>query len=73
MADEPATPTTGKITKVKLPRAVHEIITGKKPEEKIPAGEIITDEVAKKHSLSATEIKDFITTGAVDEVEVLKG
>lgn len=71
MADEPST--TTKITRAKMPRAVHEIITGKKPEEKIPAGEIITDELAKKHSLSAAEIKHFITTGAIDEVEVLKG
>lgn len=70
MADEAAKP-TAKPKNVKTPRAVHELVTGPKPENKIDAGEIITDDVAKANKLDDKAIKHLIETGAVDLVDVL--
>lgn len=70
MADEAAAP-AAKPKNVKTPRAVHEIVTGKKADEKIDAGEVITDDVAKAHKLDDKAILRLIETGAVDVVDVL--
>jgi hypothetical protein len=70
MADEAAAP-AAKPKNVKMPRAVHEIVTGKKSDEKIDAGELITDDVAKEHKLSDAAIERLVATGAVALVDVL--
>ena len=70
MADE-ATAPAAKPKNVKTPRAVHEIVTGKKPDEKMEAGEIITEDVAKAHKLSDAAVERLIDTGAIDFVDVL--
>lgn len=71
MADEANA--TAKVTKVKMPRAVHELRTGPKPEQMIASGTIIDDELAKKHKLGSDELKALEKSGAVELVEVLKG
>ena len=70
MADEAAEPAT-KPKNVKTPRAVHEIVTGKKADEKIDAGEIITGDVAKQHKLDDKALLRLIASGAIDLVDVL--
>jgi hypothetical protein len=58
---------------VKMPRARHELVTGPKPDQKIDAGEMITDELATKHKLSDKTLASLVETGAVELVDVLKG
>jgi hypothetical protein len=67
-ADKPAAPKT-----VQMPRTIHELRTGTKPEQMIEAKTIITDEVAKQHKLDSKAVEHLVGTGAVDMVDVLKG
>jgi hypothetical protein len=60
-------------TIVKMARAAHELVTGKKPTDVIAPGEFITDAVAKKHSLDASALADLVSSGAVELVDVHKG
>ncbi len=75
MADTP-TPTAAKTSSPKMTKmhsAVHEIVTGPKPENKIEAGSLLTDEVVKEHKLAEKDLKALTETGAVELVDVLKG
>lgn len=58
---------------VQMPRAVHELITGPKPEQKIDAGDFIDDAVAKENKLDDKAIKSLTASGAVELVDILKG
>lgn len=58
---------------VEMPRAVHEIVTGPKPENKIAAGTLLTDDILKTHGLDDEAVLDLVDTGAIDQVDVLKG
>jgi hypothetical protein len=69
MADETETASTQKITK--MPRAVHELRTGKGKTDVIEPGTVITDAIAKKHGLDAETLKALKATGAVDVADVL--
>ena len=60
-------------TVVKMARAVHELITGKKKGDLIAPGEFITDTVAKKHSLDSDAIGGLVKSGGVELVDVHKG
>jgi hypothetical protein len=60
-------------TIVKMARAVHELITGKKKGDVIAPGEFITETVAKKHSLDNDAIASLVTSGGVEFVDVHKG
>lgn len=60
-------------TIVKMARAVHELVTGKKTGDLIAPGEFITDAVAKKHSLDDKAIAGLVTSGGVELVDVHKG
>jgi hypothetical protein len=72
MADTP--PATDKTpTIVKMARAVHELVTGKKPTDVIAPGEFITETVAKKHSLDADTLAYLVGSGGVELVDVHKG
>lgn len=75
MADAPTTPPakTAAPKMTKMHRAVHEIATGPKPENKIEAGTLLTDDVAKEHKLAEKDLKALTDTGAVELVDVLKG
>ncbi len=82
MADTPPTPPAAKPAtaaksstpqNVKMHRAVHEVLTGPKPEQKIEPGTLITDEVAKEHKLDAKALTALTDSGALDMVDVLKG
>lgn len=59
-------------TYVEMHRAVHELRTGTKADEKIKAGTVITNAVAKAHKLSDDDLTALAKTGAVAMVEVLK-
>jgi len=69
MADETEAASTQKITK--LPRAVHELRTGKGKTDVIDPGTVITDAIATKHKLDADTLKALVATGAVDVADVL--
>ncbi|MBD8548009.1 hypothetical protein IFT82_14840 [Sphingomonas sp. CFBP 8760] len=56
---------------VEMPRAVHELRTGKGPGNVIVPGTIITDAIAKKHKLDDETMLALIATGAVNVAEVL--
>jgi hypothetical protein len=73
MADAPTTPAakTAAPKMVQMHRAVHEIATGPKPENKIEAGTLLTDDVAKEHKLAEKDLKALTLTGAVELVDVL--
>jgi hypothetical protein len=57
---------------VKMARAVHELVTGKKTGDLIAPGEFITDAVAKKHSLDDKAIVSLVASGGVELVDVHK-
>lgn len=70
MADEPQTASTPKA--VQMPRTVHELLTGPKPEQKLAPGTLLTDDVAKLHKLDGKTVDALKTSGAIEMVEVLK-
>ncbi len=73
-ADTPPAAAASKTPKlVKMARAVHELITGKKPDDLIAPGEFITEAVAKKHSLDDKAIASLVISGGVELVDVHKG
>ena len=71
MADNEAAAKGGPKT-VQMHRTVHELITGKGVDERIDAGVILTDEIAKKHKLDAKALDALTGKGALDLVDVLK-
>lgn len=74
MADETtqqATKSTAPKT-VQMPRTVHQLHTGPKPEQVIEPETIITDDVAKQHKLTEKGIEALVTSGAIELVDVLK-
>lgn len=73
MADNPPAQADKTPTIVKMARAVHELVTGKKPSDVIAPGEFITDAVAKKHSLDADALAGLVTSGGIELVDVHKG
>ncbi len=66
-----AASTAKKPRMVEMPRAVHELRSGKAGDEVIEAGTIIDEEMAKKHKLTAPVMKDLVDRGAVEMAEVL--
>lgn len=68
MADEAKTPTM-----TSVPRAVHELRTGPKPEQTVAPGTLITEEVGKQHKIDGKTIEALTASGAIELVEVLKG
>lgn len=56
-----------------MPRAVHELVTGKKPDEMIAAGTLITADLAKQHKLDGNALEALAASGAIEAVEVVKG
>lgn len=74
MADQntsTAAATAKKPRMVEMPRAVHELRTGKDADDVIEAGTIIDDDLAKKHKLTDAVLKDLKARGAVDTADVL--
>lgn len=57
-------------TKVELPRAVHEIRVSADPEDIIPAGTVITEEIAVAAGFEDGTIAELEAKGAIDFVEV---
>ena len=72
MADE-AQKTDTAPKAVKMPRAVHQLHTGPKPEQVIEPGTLITDEVAKKHKFDDQQLGRLQDAGAIELVDILKG
>ena len=75
MADQADTETAKPGTAPKtaqMPRTVHELVTGPKPDQVIASGTFIDDDVAKTHKLTAKEIDRLVDKGAVELVEVHK-
>jgi len=72
MADEAAKPDAAPTT-VKMPRTVHELRTGPKPEQMIKPKTVITDSIAQEHKLDSKEVDRLVGAGAIELVEVLKG
>ncbi len=69
MADETETAPTQKL--VEMPRAVHELRTGKAAADVIEPGTVITEAIATRHKLDTKTLKALVATGAVDIAQVL--